>query len=58
MQYRHKITGAVIDVESTMLGDWEAVKPAGAGHAADPKTEKPATEKAVKKNGSTVRNRK
>ncbi|MBQ6722490.1 MAG: hypothetical protein IJQ88_10025 [Clostridia bacterium] len=29
MQYRHKVTGVVIDAKSAMGGDWQAVKPAG-----------------------------
>lgn len=63
MIYRHKTTGAVIDVESTMGGDWEPVKaPNHPAHAADQEAgkaeEQPATEKAVKKNGRGVRNSK
>lgn len=62
MIYRHKTTGAVIDVESTMGGDWEPVKAPNQAHAADPEAgkaeEQPATEKAVKKNGRGVRNSK
>lgn len=61
MLYRHKITGAVIDVESTMSGDWQALRPASA-HAASKTAEKTqarkAPEKAVGKNGRTVRNKK
>lgn len=57
MLYRHKVTGAVIDVESTMGGDWQAVKPASTTRAADQEAEKPTPEKAVKKNGRTVRKR-
>lgn len=60
MIYRHKITGAEIDVESTMSGDWEPVKaPARPAHAADPEAGKAAApEKDVNKNGRTVRNKK
>ena len=58
MIWRHKITGAEINVESTMGGDWEAVKPSSSSHAADQKAEKPAAEKAVNKSGKTVRKQK
>lgn len=60
MLYRHKVTGAVIDVNSTMGGAWQAVKPAGAGRDGDqavkqPEAKAPAKKttpaKAVKKNG-------
>lgn len=57
MLYKHKVTGAVIDVESAMGGDWQAVKPAGPARAADQEAEKPTPEKAVKKNVRTVRKR-
>ena len=42
MLYRHKSTGAVIDVESTMSGEWQAVKPATAHSAKENGGEKPA----------------
>ena len=43
MIYRHKTTGAVIDVESTMGGDWEPVKaPKHPAHATDPEAGKAA----------------
>ncbi len=63
MLYRHKITGAMIDVESTVGGDWEPVKAPVPVHAADQKADKPAAEKpapkkAVNKSGRTVRNNK
>ena len=58
MLYKHRITGVVINVGSTMGGDWQEVTPASPDHAPDQKTGKPAPEKAVSKNGRTVRNKK
>ena len=61
MQYVHKITGAVIDVESTMGGDWRPVKAAAGttraanSTAAKTQARKSAPKKAVGKNGRTVR---
>ena len=54
MKYRHKVTGIVIDVNSTMGGAWEAVESPTAPSSTDQKPKK-TTEKAVKKNGSAVR---
>lgn len=53
MIYRHKGTGAVIDVESTMGGAWEPVKAHAPARAAkdEPKpeeTKKPARKKPAK----------
>lgn len=54
MLYRNIKTGAVIDVDSTMGGAWQAVEPAGAPAASEQPSED-TTEKAVKKSGRTVR---
>lgn len=40
MLYRHKITGAVIDVESTVRGAWEPVGQTSTDHAADQSADK------------------
>ena len=45
--YRHKKTGAVIDVSSTMGGDWQEVKPAGT--PPDPAHGKPEAKAPVRK---------
>ena len=61
MLYRNIKTGAVIDVNSTMKGAWQAVKPARAAVTSDQlpadgnQPEEGTTEKAVKKNGRSVR---
>ena len=55
MLYRNIKTGAVIDVDSTMGGAWQAVEPAGAPAASEQPSEEDTTEKAVKKSGRTVR---
>lgn len=59
MQYVHKVTGAVIDVESTMGGDWRPVQAASKSSAAKSTAAKQKArktpEKAVKKDGRNVR---
>lgn len=56
MLYRNVKTGAVIDVDSTMGGAWQAVEPAGAPAASEEQPSKEdTTKKAVKKSGRTVR---
>lgn len=49
MLYRHKDTGAVIDVASTMGGAWEPVKQTDTVHAADQSAEKPARKTPARK---------
>ena len=59
MLWKHKITGAEINVGSTMSGDWEpAEAPGNSAHAADQKAEKTAAKKAVNNSGRTVRKQK
>lgn len=51
MLYRNVRTGAVIDVDSIMKGDWQAVEPASASHASeDSPAKKPTTAKGASKN--------
>lgn len=49
MLYRHKITGAVIDVESTVRGAWEPVGQTSTDHATDQSAEKPAKKTPTRK---------
>ena len=53
MRFRNVKTGAVIDVDSIMRGDWQAVEPAGESHASAGSEEparKPTTSKGASKN--------
>ncbi len=53
MLFRNIKTGAVIDVNSIMTGDWQAVEPAGTTHASDDsRPVKPTTGKGASKNAA------
>ena len=56
MKYRHKVTGAVIDVESVMGGDWQEIDtPARPAPATKPAPDEPKPAKGAKKDARTVR---
>lgn len=50
MLFRNVRTGAVIDVDSIMTGDWQAVEPAGTSHAAE--TSEPVKKATASKGAS------